>query len=177
MAERKMRWTKELIAKAGMDPVRLRLEWISASEGQRFANTVKEFTDQIRELGPMKGKDREKISKELEAVCNTVSETRVRVIMGKEKELVEEGNVYGEKLPQEEFDSMMNDILENERIREKILLLAKGKPLSVKEMAEKMKMPPNKVGGHVMWLRYKGKISLHSKKGRSPLYRTVEVRG
>ncbi|MFQ6053225.1 MAG: hydrogenase iron-sulfur subunit [Candidatus Bathyarchaeia archaeon] len=31
---------------------RLRLEWISAGEGRRFAEVVEEFTEQIRRLGP-----------------------------------------------------------------------------------------------------------------------------
>ena len=30
----------------------MRLEWISASEGQKFAQTMKDFTEQIRALGP-----------------------------------------------------------------------------------------------------------------------------
>lgn len=36
----------------GLDPRRLRLEWISASEGVKFASTVKEFVEEIKELGP-----------------------------------------------------------------------------------------------------------------------------
>lgn len=36
----------------GIDPRRLRLEWISASEGVKFASTVKEFVEEIKELGP-----------------------------------------------------------------------------------------------------------------------------
>jgi coenzyme F420-reducing hydrogenase delta subunit len=35
-----------------VDPKRLRLEWISASEGQKFANTVNEFVKDIRAMGP-----------------------------------------------------------------------------------------------------------------------------
>jgi F420-non-reducing hydrogenase iron-sulfur subunit len=35
---------------------RFRLEWISASEGKKFAQTMTEFTEQIRNLGPFKGK-------------------------------------------------------------------------------------------------------------------------
>ena len=31
---------------------RLRLEWISAGEGRRFAEVIEEFTEQIRKLGP-----------------------------------------------------------------------------------------------------------------------------
>jgi coenzyme F420-reducing hydrogenase delta subunit len=37
----------------GVDPERLRLEWVSASEAHLFAETVEEFTDAIRKLGPM----------------------------------------------------------------------------------------------------------------------------
>jgi F420-non-reducing hydrogenase iron-sulfur subunit len=36
----------------GIEPERFRIEWVSASEGQRFAQIVKEFTEQIRGLGP-----------------------------------------------------------------------------------------------------------------------------
>jgi F420-non-reducing hydrogenase iron-sulfur subunit len=31
---------------------RVRLEWISASEGQRFADVVNDMTERIRMLGP-----------------------------------------------------------------------------------------------------------------------------
>ena len=36
----------------GFDTRRVRLEWISASEGMKFANTVKEFVEVIQGLGP-----------------------------------------------------------------------------------------------------------------------------
>ncbi|MCJ7756354.1 MAG: hydrogenase iron-sulfur subunit, partial [Thermoanaerobaculales bacterium] len=36
----------------GIDEGRLRLEWISAAEGARFAEVIDEFTDQVRALGP-----------------------------------------------------------------------------------------------------------------------------
>ena len=41
----------------GIEPERVRLEWVAASEGERFATIVDEFTDQIRELGPLKVRD------------------------------------------------------------------------------------------------------------------------
>lgn len=42
---------KELIGFVGISPDRLRLEWISSSEGTKFANLMNEFTEQIRQLG------------------------------------------------------------------------------------------------------------------------------
>jgi F420-non-reducing hydrogenase iron-sulfur subunit len=35
----------------GIEDDRLRREWISASEGQRFAEVVRDFTEQVRKLG------------------------------------------------------------------------------------------------------------------------------
>lgn len=35
----------------GIDERRLRREWISASEGQRFAEVIREFTEEVRQLG------------------------------------------------------------------------------------------------------------------------------
>ncbi|MFP4197780.1 MAG: hydrogenase iron-sulfur subunit [Methanomassiliicoccales archaeon] len=44
--------TKQLLDALGMDARRLRLEWISASEGTKFAETMQDFTEQLKELGP-----------------------------------------------------------------------------------------------------------------------------
>ena len=43
---------KRLLAAYGIEPERVRLEWVSASEGQRFADIVNEMTEQVRALGP-----------------------------------------------------------------------------------------------------------------------------
>ncbi len=51
-ARRKMALTKQLLTTLGLEPERVRLSWISASEGPRFAQVVSEFTEQIRALGP-----------------------------------------------------------------------------------------------------------------------------
>jgi F420-non-reducing hydrogenase iron-sulfur subunit len=50
---RRVPFLKRLIAQFGIDPLRLRLEWVSASEGDRFAQVVNQFTDEIRSLGPL----------------------------------------------------------------------------------------------------------------------------
>jgi F420-non-reducing hydrogenase iron-sulfur subunit len=43
---------KAVLALVGLEDGRLRLEWISAAEGARFAQVINEFTAQIRALGP-----------------------------------------------------------------------------------------------------------------------------
>jgi len=36
----------------GIEPERFRLEWVSASEGPKFAQVCQEMTDKVKELGP-----------------------------------------------------------------------------------------------------------------------------
>lgn len=43
---------KALLEAIGIKPERLSLEWIGASEGKKFVETVKSFTQTIKELGP-----------------------------------------------------------------------------------------------------------------------------
>ena len=52
--ERFERFHKIIIKQLGIDERRVRLEWVSASEGRKFADLIKEFTNQIKELGPLK---------------------------------------------------------------------------------------------------------------------------
>jgi F420-non-reducing hydrogenase iron-sulfur subunit len=43
---------KKILAQFGIEEERVRLDWISASEGDRFAQVVSDMTEQIRKLGP-----------------------------------------------------------------------------------------------------------------------------
>jgi len=45
---------KKLLGQLGIEEERVRLAWVSASEGDRFASVVSETTEQIRRLGPLK---------------------------------------------------------------------------------------------------------------------------
>lgn len=47
---------KTMLKQFGIEPERFRLEWISASEGDRVADVVNEMTEQVRKLGPLNWK-------------------------------------------------------------------------------------------------------------------------
>jgi F420-non-reducing hydrogenase iron-sulfur subunit len=47
---------KQMLTQFGIEPERFRLEWISASEGDRVAEVVNEMTAQVRKLGPLSWK-------------------------------------------------------------------------------------------------------------------------
>ena len=50
---KRMPLLRNLLSYAGIDPHRLRLEWVSAAEAPRFVQVTTEFVEQIRELGPL----------------------------------------------------------------------------------------------------------------------------
>lgn len=52
-ARRRLEMIKRFLPFVGIDEKRFHYTWISASEGQRWQQTVIEFTKRIHELGPM----------------------------------------------------------------------------------------------------------------------------
>jgi len=56
-ALRRMELLKRTLIQLGIEEDRFRLDWVSASEGDRFSHIVNEITEKVRELGPFKAKE------------------------------------------------------------------------------------------------------------------------
>jgi F420-non-reducing hydrogenase iron-sulfur subunit len=176
--ERKIKMLKKLIALTGLEPERLRLDWVSAAEGQRFAQIVTEFTEQIRKLGPspVSGETpNREIFANLQAAEKAASDFRLRVLVGRERELTERCNVYEEKIPQEQFDSLLDEAIKVEFMRQKMHLLTQAEPLSVKALAKATGMKPTAVLEQIVNMRRRNMITVDHVEGTTPLYRALEV--
>lgn len=57
-AQRRHALLLDLLTQFGIERERVRLEWVSASEGDRFARVVGELTETVRKLGPLRWKER-----------------------------------------------------------------------------------------------------------------------
>lgn len=53
---------KLLLEDLGIDTQRVALEWVSGAEAPRFAQKVRQFTEQIRDLGPNEFCEKEKVA-------------------------------------------------------------------------------------------------------------------
>jgi F420-non-reducing hydrogenase iron-sulfur subunit len=51
-AARRINLLKKVLKEFGVEPERVRLEWVSASEGDKFATVVRDMVKEIKELGP-----------------------------------------------------------------------------------------------------------------------------
>jgi len=52
-AQQRMDALKAVLEDIEIDPERLKLEWVSASEGERFATSIKGFVEELKEIGPI----------------------------------------------------------------------------------------------------------------------------
>jgi len=177
-AERKIRMLKQLISRTGLEPERLQLDWAYASEIERFATIIDVFRNQVTALGPspLAGKKPDQgIMAEIMAAKAVAGDSRLRTLVGREKELIEEGNVYNEKVEQEEFDEVMNESIDEEYVRSRIHLLVKDKPMSVEGLAKHLGLDPKKVLRHIVVLRQRGLVALDRIEEEDPLYIALEV--
>jgi coenzyme F420-reducing hydrogenase delta subunit len=54
VARRRFAVLNDLLEFVGIDPGRVSFSWVSAAEGERFAEVVREVTEKVRQLGPNK---------------------------------------------------------------------------------------------------------------------------
>ena len=52
-AMRRVMLLRNMLPQLGIEPERLKLEWISASEASKFQSTANEFIDEVTALGPL----------------------------------------------------------------------------------------------------------------------------
>lgn len=178
-AERAVKMLKKLLNLSGLGSERLKLITFSPLEDDDFNKYAREFSEEIWVLGfsPLKNAESAPIiTANITAAKNAASAFRLRVLLGREEELTELENAYGERISKEKYDAILEDIVNAEFIRYKIHHLTREKPLSVKQLAEILGLKPSIVLRHITNMRRKGMISMDRVEGNTPLYKALEVR-
>jgi len=177
-AERKIKMLKKLISRTGLEPQRLRLDWAYASEIERFAKIINDFRNLVTALGPtpLAGEKPDKnILTGVLAAKAAAEDFRLRLLVGREKTMIDDGNAYGEKLSEEELDKILDEVIDAEYARNRIYLWVKEEPLSVKELSKRLDLDPKTVLRHIVVMRRRGLITVDRVEGTSPLYTALEV--
>jgi coenzyme F420-reducing hydrogenase delta subunit len=155
---------------------RIRLEWVSASEGNRFAEVVTDFTNHIKELGPSPldiEKENDKLIDKLKALEMASTSYRMRALVGRERAITEQENVYGEKIPKEEFDELFDKAIYDEYVRHRVLISLQQDPKSVKDLAIEFDVKPSKILEHILVLKQRGQVAMDKIVGITPIYLNV----
>ena len=191
-ARNRVKVLKQLLDLAEVDPDRLLLDWVSAGEGERFATLVADFTKRIESLGPL-GLARldsfrsaraigpsaggvsaqDELRERLAAARDVVESEKIRWLVGRQWEMVEHGDIYGQQADQETLEALLESSVATEYLRSRLLLLTSGQPKSVKEMAGEIAMSPRLVLPHVAALEQAGLLAMVSIEGSSPKYQRM----
>ncbi len=143
--------TRKLLGHIGVNPERLRLEWISAAEGIRFAEVMNDVAEKIKELGPLaknEGRDGNGLKVKLKAAMNLlpyiklVERERLRVPFDKEEE-------YKNFFASDEVDRLFRELIADKLAVSQMMLLLQEKPHSAGEISAILGLNPADVSRHL----------------------------
>ena len=142
---------KKLLEHIGLNPERLRLEWVSAGEGIRFANIMGEFIPKIEKLGPLgkdEGIDEHELKFKIEAISKLipyiklVQSERLRVSVRTEE-------AYHKFYTSEEFNRLFEELIGDKLAVSQIMGLLRKRPHSTGEFSVILGLSPPEVSRHL----------------------------
>jgi F420-non-reducing hydrogenase iron-sulfur subunit len=163
-----MHLCKKLLERIGVNPERLRVEWISASEGFRFAEVMNDFTKKLKAIGPLgkgEGIEGSELKFKLEAIKNLipyiklVERERLRVPVKSE-------DAYNKFFTSDEVDRLFQELIADKLAMSEIMLLLRKKPRSTGEISEILGLNPSEVSKHLSSSARQGLIKLDASMKR-----------
>ncbi len=153
-----MNITKKLLKQCGVNTDRLRLEWVSAAQGIRFAEVVTDFSKQIQGIGPLatnEAREENKLRLKLKAAISIVPYVR----------LVERERLRAHFNTREEYDAYFNtdevnrifkEAVSDKLLLKQILLLLEEKDYTNEELAAILGIDAREVAQYLMLSSKKG---------------------
>jgi len=142
---------RKIMEHLGLNPERLRLEFMSGSEGNLFAEVVNDFVKKVKELGPLgkgEGIDENGLKLKLKAITKLtpyirlVQNERLRVHF----DTIEE---YKEFYSSEELDRLFRELIADKLAISEIMLLLRERPLSTGEISKILGLTPSEISRHL----------------------------
>jgi F420-non-reducing hydrogenase iron-sulfur subunit len=163
-----MHLTRKILKHIGVNPERLRVEWVGASEGIRFAEIMNDVVKKLQELGPLgkgEGVDENKLRFKLERVrellpyIKLVERERLRVPF----DTVE---AYEKFFASDEVDALVRELIIDKLELSEIMSLLKEKPLSTGEISARLDLTPSEVSKHLKTSARQGLVRYDEGKRR-----------
>lgn len=165
--------TQKILKHAGINPNRLVLRMMSSAEGAKFVSFVTEFQNQAREFGKLGTSENispKELKLKLTAARRAVEGKKLRWVVGKRQEFLEQGNLYGEKFTEHEIHRLFEEVVMDELSIQEIKLRLKSTPLSAINLAEQLNLPPKRVLRQLVDMRRMGLVKVSRVEERSPLW-------
>lgn len=153
---------KKVLKYMGLNPDRLRIEFMSGADGNLLAEKTDEFTMQIQKFGPLgqaEGIDKSLLDLKFQAARNLVPYMR---LAEREKFRVPEKTkeAYDGFFAGEGFTSLFDDVFSDLWAMGQIMALLKKAPLSTGDISKTLGLNPSEVSRHMNqssrlgWIKY-----------------------
>jgi coenzyme F420-reducing hydrogenase delta subunit len=151
---------KRILEEIGVNPERLRLEWVSAGEGIRFADVMTEFGGKIKSLGPFGSSEGREVADlqagllaatQLVPYFKLVERERFRV-----PKRTEEG--YHEFFARSDFDPLFKGLILDKLAMGRIMGALRTGLKTAEDVAQKLRLDPGEVARHLRLLTQQGMV-------------------
>jgi F420-non-reducing hydrogenase iron-sulfur subunit len=142
---------KKILEHIGLNPERLKIEFMSGSEGNVYVDAVNSFVEKIKELGPLgenEGLDQEVLNLKLKAIedlnfyLRLVENERLRVHFD-----TREG--YEKFYASAELQRLFNELIADKLAISEIMLLLREKPFTTGEISQILGLTPSEISRHL----------------------------
>ncbi len=151
---------KRILQHLGVNPDRLRLEWVSAGEGIRFAEVMNEFSRKVKDLGPVgssEAVDAVELRSRLESATHLVpyiklvERERLRV-----PKRTEEG--YQSFFASDAFEKLFGELILDKLTLARIMGCVRGNALHAQDVCERLGLDASEAARHIDDLAQQGLI-------------------
>src|SRR5512140_759342 len=151
---------KRILEKLGVNPDRLRLEWVSAGEGTRFAEVMNDFSAKVKALGPLGRSEgipveelssRMQTAEELVPYIKWVERERLRVPVR-----TEEG--YKQFFGSPAFDQLFDELILDKLVMSRIMGFVRQKPVAATDIPAHLQLESGEVTRHLQQLSERGLV-------------------
>jgi len=143
---------KKILEIIGVNPIRLRTDFMSGADGNLLAEYTDDFSRQIKELGPLgtsEGMDAKLVKLKFEAARKLVPYMRL-VERERLRVPIKSKQAYTEFFESSPINALFDDIFIDKLAISQILLLLGEQPLSTSDIAGKLDLNPSDVSRHMM---------------------------
>ncbi len=142
---------KKIMEFIGLNPNRLRIQFMSGADGNLLAEVTDDFTRQIKTIGPIgksEGIDPQSLKLKLDAAKRLVP--YIRLVERERMRLpVKSKEAYHQFYTSEEFDRLFMELIGSKLAASQIMLLLREKPQSTGHIAERLGLSPSEISKHI----------------------------
>lgn len=142
---------KKMLKHIGVNPERVRLNNLGASEGIQYAEFVNQFSKKVRELGPLgkgEGIEEDSLKFKLKAAENLVP--YIRLVERERMRLpVKSVGAYNAFFSSEEFERLFKEAIADKMELNEIMMVLREKPRSAGEISQILGLSPSEISRHL----------------------------